>query len=435
MHKRGASFIGLKILALSKYSPHFASKYAVLTLAAALFVVFGFVVESPQAIARGLLQIIREPAVLITDYLFVGGVGAAFVNAGLLMLVSIAMLFALKIEISGLSVASVFLMGGFALFGKNLVNIWPIILGVYLCSRLRRESFCKYVHVALLATSIAPIVTELLFCVDRPLGIRIALSTIVGMSFGLMIAPLSVNVLNLHMGFNLYNVGFAAGILGTVYVSVFKSYGYTAYTRLVVSTGNNGLLGAFLLALFALMILTGFALDPRAPKKLLALWKQPGVFGTDFIELGGFGPAIINMGLNGLAAMGYVLLVGGELNGPTVGGILTVSGFGAFGKHLKNIVPIFIGVFIASLSKMWNINDPAILIAALFGTSLAPIAGRFGWMWGIAAGFINSSVVLNSGILHGGMNLYNTGFSAGIVAAVMVPLLNTFRKKEEQAGS
>ena len=50
-------------------------------------------------------------------------------------------------------------------------------------------------------------------------------------------------------------------------------------------------------------------------------------------------------------------------------------------------------------------------------------------IFGVLAGFINSSVVLNSGILHGGMNLYNTGFSAGIVAAVLVPLLNAFKKK------
>jgi hypothetical protein len=153
---------------------------------------------------------------------------------------------------------------------------------------------------------------------------------------------------------------------------------------------------------------------------------------SDFIALEGFEPVLISMGINGLVATGYVLLVGGELNGPTIGGILTVVGFGAFGKHIKNIIPIFIGVFLASITKTWNINDPAILIAALFGTSLAPIAGYYGWIWGVVAGFINSSVVLNSGILHGGMNLYNTGFSAGIVAAVMVPLLNAFCKKKYQ---
>jgi hypothetical protein len=107
--------------------------------------------------------------------------------------------------------------------------------------------------------------------------------------------------------------------------------------------------------------------------------------------------------------------------------------FGAYGKHVKNIVPIFFGVFLGSITKIWSINDPHILLAALFGTGLAPIGGHYGWFFGVVAGFINSSVVLNSGILHGGMNLYNTGFSAGIVAAVMIPTIEAFRKKNKKS--
>ncbi len=75
------------------------------------------------------------------------------------------------------------------------------------------------------------------------------------------------------------------------------------------------------------------------------------------------------------------------------------------------------------------------LLAALFGTSLAPIAGYYGWAWGVAAGFINSSVALNSGVLHGGMNLYNTGFSVGIVAAFLVPLMDSLAKRKRPKGA
>ena len=59
-------------------------------------------------------------------------------------------------------------------------------------------------------------------------------------------------------------------------------------------------------------------------------------------------------------------------------------------------------------------------------TKMAPIAGHFGWGWGILASYINSSVALNSGQMHAGMNLYNTGFSVGIVAAVLVPIMHRF---------
>ena len=58
-------------------------------------------------------------------------------------------------------------------------------------------------------------------------------------------------------------------------------------------------------------------------------------------------------------------------------------------------------------------------------------AGQFGWKWGIAAGVIHASVVLNTGFLHGGLNLYNNGFSAGLVCIVLVPLIEALRRDRE----
>jgi len=269
---------------------------------------------------------------------------------------------------------------------------------------------------------------------DLPLLARIPLGIAVGISFGFLVPPLSVHMLKVHKGFNLYNIGFTVGILGTVYVSIFRSYGYTGASRLLWSSGNDWLLGGFLSVLFASMLLAGYFFCGRVfgLAQIKKIFSCAGRTGCDLVAREGFGVALMNMGLNGFVSMGYVLLVGGPLNGPTIGGILTVVGFGACGKHCKNILPIFLGVWLGSLTKIWSINNPSILLAALFGTALAPIAGHYGWIWGIAAGFINSSVVLNSGILHGGMNLYNTGFSAGIVAAVMVPILDALGKKKSQ---
>ena len=73
-------------------------------------------------------------------------------------------------------------------------------------------------------------------------------------------------------------------------------------------------------------------------------------------------------------------------------------------------------------------DDPSILLAALFGTTLAPIAGRFGWHWGVVAGFsAHSSAALTVGPVHAGLNLYNNGFAAGIVAAVLVPVITAIQ--------
>jgi len=63
---------------------------------------------------------------------------------------------------------------------------------------------------------------------------------------------------------------------------------------------------------------------------------------------------------------------------------------------------------------------------ALLGTTLAPIAGQFGWQWGMVAGFLLSSAALTVGFKDAGLNLYNNGFAAGIVAAVIVPVILIF---------
>ena len=410
-----------------------ASGYGVLAFTSLLFVVFGLTQSTPEAILAGFSRIIPSTNILITDYVALGGVGAAFVNAGLLMLLSVALLALLRAPFRGITVAAVFLMGSFGLFGKNIYNVWPIVIGSWLYARLKREAFHEHVYTALFATSLAPIVTEFAFVLHLPERTGAPLGVLVGVCVGLAAPPLAAHLKSVHKGFSLYNVGFTAGIIGTVFVSLLKSYGYQTGFNFFWSSGNNALFGAFLCLLFAFFILSGLWMCPRPLAALRAIFRESGQSCADFTAIAGPGPALINMGINGFVAVGYVLLVGGPLNGPTVGGILTIAGFGACGKHIKNIVPVLFGVVLGSLTKVWNIDDPAVLLAALFGTSLAPVAGHYGWVWGVMAGFLNSSVALCSGVLHGGMNLYNTGFSAGIVAAFLVPLLEALPRRIKRA--
>ena len=149
---------------------------------------------------------------------------------------------------------------------------------------------------------------------------------------------------------------------------------------------------------------------------------------TDFIAKAGFGAALANMGICGLIGMAYVLAVGGPLNGPVIGAIFTIVGFAAFGKHPRNLIPIMAGVFLGTLWKPWDPAGSSLLLAALFGTTLAPIAGRFGWHWGIVAGVLHASAAQTVGPLHAGLNLYNNGFAAGIVATILVPVIIAVRK-------
>ena len=162
---------------------------------------------------------------------------------------------------------------------------------------------------------------------------------------------------------------------------------------------------------------------------------EAGQAPTDFIALAGLGPTLANMGLAGAVGTLYVLAVGGDLNGPVIGAILTIVGFAAFGKRPRNIVPIMAGVFLGSLFKPFGAADPSIVLAALFGTTLAPIAGRFGWHWGVVAGLVHSSAALSVGSLHAGLNLYNNGFAAGLVASVLVPVIVAIRAKRDASAN
>ncbi|OPJ56801.1 DUF1576 domain-containing protein [Alkalithermobacter paradoxus] len=393
-------------------------------------IIFGFLVDTPAKVFSGLYNILTQTDILITDYIGVGGIGAAFVNAGTLTLMFILLLHVLKVTFNGASIASLFLIAGFGLFGKNLFNVWFIVLGVYFYSRVQGDKFSKHIYVSLFGTALAPIVSEIMFNYSLPVGYRAPLAVLVGVSVGFVLPPLATYLLRVHQGFNLYNIGFTAGIVGTIFVSVFKSFGYTPSPRLIWSSGNNLVLSSYLFAISISMIIAGFILNGKSFKGLDSIAKRSGRLVTDFALLDGFGATLINMGINGFISTLYVIIVKGDLNGPTIGGIFTVIGFGAFGKHYKNILPIFLGVFLGSIMKTWSLTDPAILLAALFGTALAPIAGEFGWKYGVLAGFIHSSVVLNVGVLHGGLNLYNNGFAAGIVAAVLIPIIEAFRKEE-----
>lgn len=115
---------------------------------AAAFVVFGFLVDRPAAIAEGLVAILTSRDTLLTDYFGVGGIGAGCVNAGLLTLCACFVYYKAGAKMSGAAVACLFLVLGFALFGKNLLNAWGIVIGVWLYSRFKGETFATNINTA-----------------------------------------------------------------------------------------------------------------------------------------------------------------------------------------------------------------------------------------------------------------------------------------------
>lgn len=412
-------------------------QFFLLSLIPLYFIAAAFFFQTPSDILSGLVRILQEPDFLITDYFVVGGVGAAFFNAGLLSLFSVALVYFLGMEMDGHTITSVCLMFGFSLFGKNILNIWALLAGVWLYAKYHRTPFSRYVYVGLYSTSLSPIITQITQIPQLsvfPVPIRFLLAIAAGVAIGFVIPPLSTHVHYAHKGYSLYNVGFSCGIIATIVVSLFRSFNIEMEQRLIWHTGMRVQFLTLLSVLFVLMAAGALLFGGRSIlKEYRLLLRLPGLGGTDFLRDSTRCATVFNMAVNGLFAVVLVFLVGGELNGPVIGSIFTIIGFSATGKHLRNIFPIMLGVYLASLIKHWNLCDPSPMLAFLLSTTLAPIAGEFGIFCGVLAGFLHSSVVLNTGILYGGMNLYNNGFAGGLIAVFMIPIIQSIRSRKARA--
>ncbi|MCL2549238.1 MAG: DUF1576 domain-containing protein, partial [Symbiobacteriaceae bacterium] len=140
----------------------------------------------------------------------------------------------------------------------------------------------------------------------------------------------------------------------------------------------------------------------------------------------------IAMGIMGLACLALMFLVDGEYSGPVLGSILSVVGFGAYGKALPSAAPVVSGALLAAVISMFSTGVPynqgSFLTAAFFSTCLSPLAKHFGPGWGILAGFLHLSLAVNVTVFHGGMNLYNNGFAGGLAAMLLLPIIRLFRE-------
>ena len=402
--------------------------YVILSILYLFFILFAFYLDSPSEIFHGLKSIILSSDILITDYMEVGGIGAALVNAALTSLLSLLLLITIGIKPNGSTIMSLWLMTGFSFLGKNIFNIWPIILGVYLFSIYQKEPFLNYILVALLGTSLSPVVSQISFGSNQYNIISIILGILLGITVGFILPPIASHSIKAHNGYNLYNIGFASGLIATLLMSILRGFGINLDSRLIWHSGSNKILSILLLICCIYLIIIGIIYGKNKKTTLTNINKQTGRLISDFYIL--FGETTyINMGILGILATCFVILIGGDLNGATICGIFTIIGFGCFGKNVKNTVPIVIGATLAAISNINEVTSPSLVLSILFSTTLAPICGKFGWKYGVLAGIIHVNIVTNIGYLHGGLNLYNNGWAGGFVAMILIPLITTFKKE------
>lgn len=402
--------------------------YGLLLLVLAGCIATGVAMQGFSGTLRGLWQLQVRPGRLLVDFTAAAGEGATLVNAALAAAVGLALVRVSRVRLSGPTVAGVLTILGFGLFGKTPLNVLPIILGVFVSARIARRRFSEYLLMALFGTALGPLVTMLAVeLVDQPL-LGLALGAAGGVAAGMLLPPLALVMLRLHQGFSLYNIGLTAGFLGLLVAAVVTGARGAPEMLELWNASPSLALQLLVPVLCALLLACGTAMSPRgAWAGQLKILKLSGRLPTDFMSMVGVPAALVNMALLGMAAWVYVRAVGGPFNGPVLGGILTVMGFAAFGKHARNTWPVLAGVVGATLVFGKGLAAPGPLLAALFGTTLAPIAGEFGAVVGIAAGFLHLAMVERTGAWHLGINLYNNGFAGGLTATCFVAVIEWYR--------
>lgn len=410
---------------------HKKDQYRLLLIMPILMFVMAFFYDSPLGLIQGLNEIRKSGAVLLTDYIAVGGMGASILNSSLVTLFNILLLRKLSLKPNGLIISTIFLLTGFSFMGKNIFNIWPFYIGGYIYARVHDIEYKNVVLISMLSTTLSPLITLLVNVFQYGPALSVMLSVMIGSFLGFVMPAVSTQVLMAHSGYSIYNMGFAGGLIGILVYAVMSSLGSPVAASFILSEGSQQAFMIFLIIIFITMILLGYYINGKSFTGFKNLLSHSGRLVTDITRVDGLGLALVNMGSLGIIAIVYTVIMGGDINGPIIAAILTVTGFGAFGKHMGNTVPILIGVAISSLIIHTDIPVTLIVMTGLFGTTLAPIVGEYGTLTGLILGFFHLSLTLNIGALHGGVNLYNNGLSGGIIATLVVPILHALKKGEE----
>jgi hypothetical protein len=173
-------------------------------------------------------------------------------------------------------------------------------------------------------------------------------------------------------------------------------------------------------------------------------------YGLDFADKFGIPLCIINFGIYGFCILIYLNIVsalpsllpflpeGAGFTGATAGIVFAALTFSADGQHPKNVAPIAVGYtalfgtvcivcLITGADVPWTLATQAYINGLAFATGLCPIAGCYGFKYGVIAGLISAIICTSTAAMHGGFVLYNGGFNAGLAALIIIPILDFYK--------
>ena len=442
-----------------------------------IFISIYFLIATPIAVFytkewdffENLLHILTSPSKLVTDYFAVGGLGSTLFNAAICGLFANLIIYVSRAKMNATILAGYMLIVAHCFYGLNFVNMWPPFFGILLYCCTMKRKISENVHIAFFSTALAPFVSELFFryaigkydaSVMNVHWIGVILALVCGLAIGFVIPALLPGTTAMHRGYNLYKAGLAIGILG-IFINAFmhRTLGVEEPGALTtvneayyaLKYGYREFMNVFFVILFAIIFIIGFVCNKKSIRGYRSLLQCTG-YGTDFSDKFGMPLCMINIALYGMAILIYLNLVfvlpsiwsalpsGVGFTGATVGIIFAALTFAADGQHLKNVFPIAVGYIalfvvviiiclIADFDITWTLSTQSYINGLAFATGLCPIAGKYGFRYGVLAGFLSAIICGVTAEMHGGFVLYNGGFNAGLTAMVLIPILDFYHVK------
>ncbi len=440
-----------------------------------MFLTFVFFVTTPIAVLvtnetdfwANLARILTSPSKLVTDYFALGGLGSTFFNVAVCGLASNILILLSRVKAKATTFAGYVLVVAHGFYGLNFLNMWPTVFGVLLFCVVRKQSFKDYVHVALFSTALGPFISDFVFrytisdtfVATEPrvtlLGIVFAL--LFGIAAGFVVPALLPGTTAMHRGFNMFKAGLAIGIMGIfVYSFMYRSLGIEAPQALEISNPDYysqplayyGFMNIFFIFLFTTALLFGFVFNRYSFRGYKELLKSVS-YGVDFLDKFGMPVCLINFGVYGFCILAYLNAIfilpevfdflpsGVGFTGPTVGVLFAALTFSADGQQPRTVGPIALGyvllfVVVCAICSVlgmdipWTLSTQGYINGLAFATGLCAFSGKYGKKVGILAGFLSAVICTSTASMHGGFVLYNGGFTAGLTALVLLPVLDFY---------
>ena len=406
------------------------------------FLIAAFFMPDRADMLSGLWRILSNPTMGSTNAFSIGGYSATFLNMGLLGLLCSALYCIPGDKPNHEAVLVTLLTIGFGAWGIHIINVWPTMLGVVLYCWLKKEPLGNYTNLMMLTTGLAPFISEILVrypydYVVSITGLRVLLAFAVGIPAGFTIPAGLNNAPNVHKGLTIYSaalpVGMAAFLMQSVLYRVMGVEIPTAVSTLSVASAE--IVNTFCCALFGFLVITALLMGCR-PRDYWILLTDPKTV-TNFSATYGNAVMLMNTGIFGFFILGYYNLIGAQFNGVTFGVIFCMLCTCNAGSHPGNVWPVMLGYAVISWlfqlvaplahgAFQQQLNAQAVVVGLCYANGLSLLSDKYGWFWGMVAGILHFCMVTTTPLVHGGMCLYNGGFTTGLVCLLMLPTLEKF---------